>query len=379
MVPKDQILKKKLAILGASYLQKPLVQKAKDMGLETHVFAWREGNVVENISDFYYDISILEKEEILKICASVVIDGIISVASDAAMPTVNYVANKLDLVGNSIWCTEVTTDKFKMRESLSAGDISIPKYFLVTESNSHNVDFSIELPLIVKPVDRSGSRGVALVHEMEELRSALDKSIAESFSSKAIVEEFIDGQEFSVEAVSIKGVHTILAITEKTTTGAPHFVELAHKQPAQISPEQKQKIEDVTLRSLDCLQVQNGMSHTELKLDKNDKPLIIEVAARMGGDFIGSILTTESTGIDTVRLVIKIALGSDISDELQEFNSNHKSVGVMFNYRESELLRLKTNGFVILRTEEIINTSVCSNPLVSSSDRFNYCIYAGDN
>lgn len=374
-------MKKKLAILGASYLQKPLVQKARDMSLETHVFAWREGNVVEDICDFYYDISILDKEEILKVCSSLAIDGIISVASDAAMPTVNYIAHKLNLVGNSMWCTEVTTDKFKMREALSAGNIRIPRYFLVTEYSSHNVDFSIEFPVIVKPVDRSGSRGVALVHEKRELKSVVNKSIAESFSSKAIVEEFIDGQEFSVEAISIKGVHKILAITEKTTTGAPHFVELAHKQPAKVSVEQKQKIEDLTLRSLDRLQVENGMSHTELKLDKNDNPVIIEVAARMGGDFIGSILTTESTGIDTVRLVIQIALGYDVSDELQKqnVNSSCKSVGVMYNYRESERLSLMTDGFVILYTEEILNTTIRSNPLVSSSDRFNYCIYTSDN
>lgn len=367
-------MKKKLAILGASYLQKPLVLKAKDMGLETHVFAWKEGNVVEDICDFFYDISILEKEEILQVCSSLAVDGIISVASDAAMPTVNYVANKLNLVGNSMWCTEVTTDKFKMREALSAGNINIPRYFLVTESSSHNVDFSIKFPVIVKPVDRSGSRGVTLVHEMGELRSAVNKSIAESFSSKAIVEEFIDGQEFSVEAVSIKGEHTILAITEKTTTGAPHFVELAHKQPANISSEQKRNIEDLTLRSLDSLQVENGMSHTELKLDKNDNPVIIEVAARMGGDFIGSVLTTECTGVDTLKLVIDISLnrGTEIKESLALSGINE--VRVEFNICESRIEELKYAGFGILHFEAIQNYTKHNKEITSSAERHNYII-----
>jgi biotin carboxylase len=368
-------LKKKLAIIGASYLQKPLVQKAKDMGLETHVFAWKEGNVVEDICDFYYDISILDKEEIFKICATLAIDGIISVASDAAMPTVNYVANKLNLVGNSIWCSEVTTDKFKMRDALSAGKISIPKYVLVTESNSNGVRSNIEPPLIVKPVDRSGSRGVTLISEEQNLQAAVNKAITESFSSKAIVEEYIGGLEFSVEAVSIKGVHTILAITEKTTTGAPHFVELAHKQPAKLTKEQKLKIEEITLKSLECLQIENGMSHTELKLVKGDVPVIIEVAARMGGDFIGSILTTESTGIDTLKLVVEIAMDMDESGQLINSKSINREVGVIFNYSESELTNLVNDGYKILCAEKITNLIVSPIDIVSSADRSNYCIY----
>jgi len=368
-------LKKKLAILGASYLQKPLVQKAKDIGLETHVFAWKEGNVVEDICDFFYDISILEKEEILRTCESLSIDGIISVASDAAMPTVNYVANKLNLIGNSIWCSEVTTDKFRMRDALSDGKISIPKYFLVTESNSNGVRSNIQPPLIVKPVDRSGSRGVTLINEVQNLQAAINKAITESFSSKAIVEEYIEGLEFSVEAVSIKGEHRILAITEKTTTGAPHFVELAHKQPAKLTKEQKIKIEEITLKSLECLQVENGMSHTELKLAKGDVPVIIEVAARMGGDFIGSILTTESTGIDTIQLVVEIALDIDVSGEVKNSRSKNREVGVIFNYSESELTNLVNDGYKILCAEKITNSIVSPMDIVSSADRCNYCIY----
>jgi biotin carboxylase len=368
-------LKKKLAILGASYLQKPLVQKAKDMGLETHVFAWKEGNVVEDICDFFYEISILDKEEILRICDTLAIDGIISVASDAAMPAVNYVANKLNLVGNSIWCSEVTTDKFKMRDALSACKIGIPKYVLVTDSNSNSLSFNIGHPLIVKPVDRSGSRAVTLINEEQNLQVAVNKAITESFSSKAIVEEYIEGLEFSVEAVSIKGVHTILAITEKTTTGAPHFVELAHKQPAKLTREQKIRIEEITINSLVCLQIENGMSHTELKLDKNDKPVIIEVAARMGGDFIGSILTTESTGIDTLKLVVEIALDIDVSGEVKNSRSINREVGVIFNYSESELTNLVNDGYKILCAEIITKSIVSPMDIVSSADRSNYCIY----
>ncbi len=368
-------MKKKLAILGASYLQKPLVEKANEMGLQTHVFAWKEGNVVEDICDFYYDISILDKEEILKICESLAINGIISVASDAAMPTVNYVANKLNLVGNSMWCSEVTTDKFKMREALSAGQINIPKYLLVTEINSKKADINVDLPVIVKPVDRSGSRGVTLINEGKNLKAAINNAISESFSSKAIVEEFIEGSEFSVEAISMHGEHRILAITEKTTSGAPYFVELGHKQPARLTFEQKLKIEEITLKSLACLQIENGMSHTELKLSKGDVPVIIEVAARMGGDFIGSVLTTQSTGIDTLKLVIEIALNREIEIKKRFFLGDFNEVRVEFNIDIDRIIALQETGFTILENEVInINTNY-NEEITSSADRHNYIIY----
>lgn len=368
-------MKKKLAILGASYLQKPLVQKAMDMGLETHVFAWREGNVVEDTCDFYYDISILDKEEILKICDGLAIDGIISVASDAAMPTVNYVANKLNLVGNSIGCSEITTNKFKMREALSAGQINIPKYFLINDSNHEVLNSDIKFPLIVKPVDRSGSRGVSLVNDKEELNGAIVTAILASFSSKAIVEEYIEGLEFSVEAVSIKRVHRILAITEKTTTGAPHFVELAHSQPAKITQKQKVKIEQLTLKSLDCLGVENGMSHTELKLDKNDNPFIIEAAARMGGDFIGSVLTTKSTGVDTLKLVIEIALNQEVNLKESGQLNGVNEVKIEFNIDENRIDEIKNRGYEILSFQVIANDLKQNEILTSSEKRNNFLIY----
>ena len=103
---------KKLAIIGASYLQEPLIEKAKSMGIETHVFAWAAGDVGEKSADYFYPISIVEKDEILKRCREIGIDGICTIASDLAVITVNYVANNMGLTANSIACTEKSTNKF---------------------------------------------------------------------------------------------------------------------------------------------------------------------------------------------------------------------------------------------------------------------------
>lgn len=301
-------MKEKLAIIGAGYLQKPLVEKANNLGIETHVFAWREGCVVEDIADFYYPISIINKEEILEVCANVQIDGIVSIASDIAMPTVNFIADRLQLVGNSNEATEISTNKFKMRSALKKAGIRSPKFELFGEADFTGAE-GFEFPLIVKPVDRSGSRGVTKVNSIDQVNQAIKKALSHSLNGQCIVEEFIQGKEYSVEVLSWKGQHQILAITEKGTTGPPFFVEQQHHQPALITGIQKKNIIRTVKSALTALSLEYGASHTEIFIGQNDEIRIGEVAGRMGGDFIGSHLVELSTGYDYLKGVISIALG----------------------------------------------------------------------
>ncbi len=325
-------MKKKIAIIGASYLQRPLVEKAKDMGLETHVFAWREGSVVDDIADHFYPISILEKEEILCVCKSVGIDGIVSIASDIAMPTVNYVADKLDLVGNSVESTEISTNKYEMRKALSDEGIKCPEFQLIN-SDSYIIKESMKFPVIVKPVDRSGSRGVSKIYDENDLVDAIQKAKNVSFLSQAIVEEFIEGREFSIEMISFKGKHFPLIITDKVTTSAPYFVEIEHHQPAELSDGERDEMFTLVIDALNALKIENGASHSEVLLDASGVMHIVEVAGRMGGDFIGSYMVPLSTGYDYVRAVIEVALG-----DFKEINYNNlaqKYSGVYFACPES--------------------------------------------
>lgn len=301
-------MKEKLAIIGAGYLQKPLVKKANNLGIETHVFAWREGCVADDIADFYYPISIINREEILDVCANVQIDGIVSIASDIAMPTVNFIADRLHLVGNSIEATERSTNKFNMRSALNKAGIRSPKFELFSEADFTGAE-GFEFPLIVKPVDRSGSRGVTKVNSIDQVNQAIKKALSHSLNGQCIVEEYILGKEYSVEGISFKGQHHILAITEKGTTGPPSFVEQQHHQPAPITEIQKKNIISSVKKALTALSLEYGASHTEIFIGQNDEITIGEVAGRMGGDFIGSHLVELSTGYDYLKGVIDIALG----------------------------------------------------------------------
>ena len=124
-----------------------------------------------------------------------------------------------------------------------------------------------------------------------------------------MVEQFIVGREFSVESISYQGKHYILQITDKVTTEAPYFVELAHHQPAALSEEQIQAIRQLTLKMLDALKITNSAGHTEIKMDSTGVPYVIEMGPRMGGDFISSDLVRLSTGYNFVKGVLEVATG----------------------------------------------------------------------
>lgn len=324
---------KRLAIIGASYLQEPLVKKAKDMGLYTICFAWADGATCADICDKFYDISIVEKERILEICQEEKIDGIATIASDVAAPTVAYIANRMGLVGNDYEAALRANNKYLMRNVFIEAGVPCPLYKMMTsvqELEWTNWNY----PLIVKPSDRSGSLGVTKVHSESELEQAVDKALSVSFKKQAMVEEFIEGREISVEFISYNGTHYPLQITDKVTTEAPHFVELEHHQPSSLSPEMFDKIYSITKNALNALGITNGASHSEYKITKDGRIAVMEIGGRMGGDFIGSDLVRLSTGYDFLKGVIEVALGEFEEPQITEHNCS----GVYFLCEETKQL-----------------------------------------
>ena len=124
-----------------------------------------------------------------------------------------------------------------------------------------------------------------------------------------MVEEFAEGQEYSVEFISYRGEHHFLAMTKKFTTGAPHFIETGHLEPAPVEPDVLERVKSVVAHALDSLELKNGASHSELKIAEDGTIRLIEIGGRMGGDCIGSDLVRYSTGYDFVKMVINVACG----------------------------------------------------------------------
>lgn len=364
-------VKKKLAIIGGSYLQLPAVLKAKELGYEVHCFAWRDGAVCENCADFFYPISIIEKDHILKECYRIGIDGITTIASDVAVITVNYIASRMGLICNPDEYSETTTNKYLMRECFKENNIPSPRYTITDKDNTYKIQ-GFNFPLIVKPTDSSGSRGVMKVFDSIQLDKAILRAKKESFNGTVIIEEYVTGCEISVESISYEGSHYILQITDKVTTGAPYFVELEHHQPSALPNSVQERVKSIVLNALDALHVKYGASHSELKITEDGDIRVIEIGARMGGDFIGSTLVRLSTGYDFLKSAIEVAMGKFVEPKI----TKHSYSGVYFLCKETE--RLKTVVENCSNYPEIIKAEITDQAIRNverSSDRSGYFIY----
>ncbi len=366
---------KKLAIIGASYLQAPLIRKAKEMGLETHVFAWETGDVGESLADHFYPISIVEKDAITEKCRELAVDGICTIATDLGAVTVNYVAHQLGLTCNSPEATKRSTNKHLMRQAFEAGGDPSPKSFLV-DLNSDLEALPLSFPVIVKPTDRSGSRGICRLECPEGLRAAVRSAMDQSFEKKALVEEYLDGQEYSVECISFRGEHHFLTMTKKYTTGDPHYIETGHLEPAGVDPATLERVRGIVFHALDSLGLENGASHTELKIDANGRIGLIEIGGRMGGDMIGSALVHLSTGIDFTRGVIQVALGH-APDLTKSHPDRAAAVRFVFSAADLEVLeRIKRENPEYLVDEDV--GEITEDEVTDSSTRFGYFLFAAD-
>lgn len=371
-------MKERLIVIGASYLQVPLVLKARELGIETHVFAWEQGAVAREYCDYFYPVSIIEKDLVLKESLRIKPHGVVSIGSDLATVTVNYIAANLGLIGNSMHTTEVTTNKWEMRKTLSMHGLPCPR-FVQPNSDNKSVKIGFEYPAIVKPTDRSGSRGVTMVTNNTELVDAIARARSESFRGEVIIEEFVEGKEISVEMITWKGKHYSLAMTDKVTTGAPYFIETQQHQPSALDQEIKRRCVEIVEKALTCLGVNYGASHSELLITQSGNIYIVEIGARMGGDCIGSHLVRLSTGYDFVKGVIDISL--DRFDGVSKPDSNYAGIYYLLSEPGKVLkIRDKTNDY-----KQVVEKMVFAKegdivpPIRESGERLGYFIYQQKN
>ena len=303
-------MKKKLAIIGANAAITMLIDKAKSLGYETHVFAWECGDPGEKAADFFYPISIDKKDEIAAKCSEIGVSGVCSITSDFAAPTVSYVSRKLGLPCNPEITGVVARNKYMMRCAFRDSGLYTPPFIRLGSDYSEKDIATIIYPVIVKPTDRWSSKGVTRVDRQEDLDSAVRYAIDESFDKHAIIEGFMNGPEYSAECICYRGTRRILAFTQKETTEFPNYIESGHMQPADLSLQDKERATSVILKALEALHIENGAAHAEFRILDNGQIGIIEIGARMGGDCIGTDLTPISTGMDYIKMVIDVACGN---------------------------------------------------------------------
>ncbi|MEG0834724.1 MAG: ATP-grasp domain-containing protein [Christensenellaceae bacterium] len=378
-------MSKKIMILGASILQLPAIQKAKEMGLQVvavdmnpQAIGFREDGIIREI------ISTIDISAVVEAAKRNRIDGVMTLASDMPMCTVAVVAKELDLVGITDDTALKATNKVEMRKALFEYGVPVPRFFQV--SNRVEYDKAVgcfTVPVIVKPADNSGSRGIYEISDLTDRQAIHDVykySKASSRNGDVVVEEYMKGPEVSVETLTVDGACHVIQITDKLTTGAPHFVEMGHSQPTQLDAQMVAEIERVTIAANKAIGITNGPSHTEI-IVTDEGPKIVELGARLGGDCITTHLVPLSTGVDIVKCSIQIALG-------EECDWNAKwAKGSAIRYFESHKGRLITidglnevhavEGFVEVDVVKKKGQEI--NNIESSTDRVGFVIAQGDN
>lgn len=297
-------------IIGASVLQLPAILKAKEMGLHVAVVDFNPQAIGIQYADKYYNASTMDEDAVLAAAEDYQPDGIMTLATDMPMRGVAKVAEKLGLPGISYDTALKATDKFEMIKAFKAHDVASPWFFTVDSIEELKaLEGQLTYPCIMKPTDNAGSHGVVLAKSFDDMIREYDYSRENARHGKVIIEEYLKGDEVSVEVMVVDGKVNILQITDKLTTGAPHFVEMGHSQPSRHPVDIQRVIKELATKACQAVGINQGPAHVEMMVTERG-PVMIELGARMGGDNITTALVPLSTGIDMVKATIDVALGN---------------------------------------------------------------------
>lgn len=326
----------RLAIIGSGRMAWIIGRNAHEMGIETFCFSNVDTDYIHESIDVFNNISIFEKDEIIKECKKYGINGVIA-TTELTIPIAAYVAEQLHLTGLPYQISETITDKYRNRVACRDVIGLNQPYFSEFFNREQLLSESFSYPLIVKPTSKGGKRGITVVNDLDELLTAFDYAKGYSQDGPVIVEGYISGgQEYSVESLSFAGHHYIIQVTEKISSGPPHCVELGHHQPAALSAEMRKEVESVVVSGLNAVGVDNSSCHTEIKIVKG-KIYLIEFNCRPGGDHIAWPLTYLSTGYNYIKGAIQIALGVFFEVDYSKFK--HYYAGVYFVTLQSAYLK----------------------------------------
>lgn len=343
-------MQKKMMILGASELQIPAIKKAKELGYQIILVDYNENAPGFALADVKLVVSTLDQEAVLSEARRLKPDVVITSTSDGPVRTAAYVNEKLgkrpDLSYENALCATI---KSKMRDRLKECGVPIPEYFVAEDFDAYaKAVYQLEGDCIVKPADNAGSRGVVRIeperwmdYDVEAQAPAEDSLVMEiekadpgtkeerqrrlrrllhysrllyqysrenSRGGTVMVEEVMEGPEVSVEALVIEGEPHIVTVTDKYITPPPYFVELAHCEPSVLAEDTIEAIKAVAAQAIKAIGIENAPAHVEIKVT-GEGPKIVELAARLGGDFITSKLVPLSTGIDLVGASVLLATG----------------------------------------------------------------------
>lgn len=373
-----------LLMLGGGAMQIPALRAAKLAG---HRVTAIDPNPLApglELADEAHVADLADQERCFAIARHSRPDGVMTFAADYPMRMVGQIAQLLSLPGPAPQSIRAATDKVIMREKLALAGVPVPGWRVVySEAEVHEAMADLGTDVVVKPARSSGGRGVSKLEQgADETTARLAyehaRTIDSDESSPLLVEEFIDGAEFSVEAITTGGATHIVACTDKETNGPPHFVEVGHRQPTALDANDRSQLEEIARASVTALGLADTPSHTEVRFGPSG-PVVVEIASRCGGGYICSHLVPLSTGIDMVGAAVSVALG--LTPSLGATANRGAAIafvrpepGTVVSIGDIDAAR-KTPGVVELEVQ--IKTGDRVPVLRDARDRLGYCISEG--
>ncbi|MDR1143362.1 MAG: ATP-grasp domain-containing protein [Spirochaetaceae bacterium] len=301
--------KKRILILGAGIMQGPAIRRAGEMGLETVVVDGDPQAPLAGEADRFEAVDLKDIHAIEKLARTLKeeggLDGVMTAGTDFSA-SVAWTAEKLGLPGISYETALDASDKERMRRRFEEAGLPSPGFVILTGAVPAALPFPF--PAVVKPVDNMGARGCRRVDSPEELGTAAAEALRFSRSGRVIVEEFMEGPEFSLDAVVYRGEVTICGVADRHIFFPPYFIEMGHTMPAAVFPEDRDALTGLFIRGIRALGIDNGAAKGDLKLTSKG-PMIGEIAARLSGGYMSGWTYPYASGADPARGAVCAALG----------------------------------------------------------------------
>lgn len=311
---------KKILMLGGSAQQVPAIQKAKELGYETILIDYLPDNPGQFIADKWYQESTTDIEKVYEIAKKEGVNGILPYASDPAALPAAIVAERLGLPTNPAKSVEILGIKHKFREFLHNNGFSSPKMF--TFSSNDPIDeikskaSNLKFPIVIKPTDSSGSKGVSFLQDLTNLQKAIKFADSYSRNKILIAEEFIErgfpdviGGDIFVENGKITLYGDMAALREDEGRS---LIPVGEKKPNGLNQTQRTSVYNELQKLVEALEIKNGELNIEILIDKNDIPYFLELGPRAGGNMI-PIQLSDAFGIDLIEANVKVAMGEPVN------------------------------------------------------------------
>ena len=300
----------RVMILGAGILQYFLIKKVNELGYVSIVVDGNPEAVGFKIADYYKVIDIKDEECCLEYAKEMKIDAVITGATDYSVLTVSYIAKKLGLNAIDFEIAKIIKNKYRVQEILyNKGIINKRPYQIDDVKQIDKTDFKINYPIIVKPVDGSGSRAVNKVISSKELKKSIETAMETSLTKKCIIEPFIKGEEYGVESFVYNNKIFNLLVMKKDMTSPPYYAELGHG--TSLDKKKNIRIINKVNEIIRALEINFGSVNMDLIVNDDDV-YMVDIGARMGGNLIGSHIIPLSKGIDYMKIIIDASLGKKI-------------------------------------------------------------------